>query len=279
MYSVMSRPFITQDLRSLSFVAFLCASTMLGAAQRTDPFASVLPAYLQGTRSNPLTSDEVFDIFHSKETVAKSTTKVGMLFPASPPAIYPNEFRTIDGSRNAPSDLGSAGSVDLRNTTIGYADGLGTPGGATRKGAREISNLVNFQTAPIPNSVNVSGFVWNWGNVEKTGAKFEDFTVNGGEGGFNCELKGKLWGVSRMTTTDLHTLEDQLRSRIDFIYASSNTMNELDRNGDLEWGRLACSKMQPKQLTDQEKADREAKAREKMQREVDRRRAHQQPTE
>ena len=165
MNSIISRRFAAQDLRSLSFFAFLCASTTLGAAQPTAPFASALPAYLQGIRSNPLTSDEVFDIFHSKETVAQSTTKVGMLFPASPPAVYPNEFRTIDGSRNAPGDLGRAGSVDLRNTTIGYADGLGTPGGATRKGPREISNLVNFQTAPIPNSVNVSGFVWNWGNI------------------------------------------------------------------------------------------------------------------
>src|SRR6266404_2462739 len=101
---IISRRFTAQDLRSLSFVAFLCASTFLGAAQPTDPFASVLPAYLQGIRSNPLTSDEVFDIFHSKETLARSTTEVGMLFPASPPAVYPNEFRTIDGSRNAPGD-------------------------------------------------------------------------------------------------------------------------------------------------------------------------------
>ena len=164
MNSITSRRF-ARDLRSLGLVAFLCTSTILCAAQRTDPFASVLPAYLQGVTSNPLTSDEVFDMFHSKETVAKSATRVGILFPASPPAVYPNEFRTIDGSRNAPGDLGRAGSVDLRNTTIGYADGLGTPGGTTRLGPRDISNLVNFQTAPIPNSVNVSGFVWNWGNI------------------------------------------------------------------------------------------------------------------
>ena len=121
---------------------------------------ATLPARVEHT-----TSEDVFDIFHSREPMARATTKVAMYFPASPPAVYPDEFRTIDGSRNAPGDLGKAGGVDLRNTTIGYADGLGTPGGATRKGAREISNLVNFQTAPIPNQVNVSGFVWNWGNI------------------------------------------------------------------------------------------------------------------
>jgi peroxidase len=165
MKSMMSRRFTAQDLRSLGFVAFLGAATIVGAAERTSPFASVLPAYLQGNSTNALTSDEVFDIFHSKEPMAKSSTKVGILFPAAPPAVYPNEFRTIDGSRNAPGDLGKAGTVDLRNTTIGYADGSGTPGGATRKGPRDISNLVNFQTGEIQNSVNVSGFVWNWGNI------------------------------------------------------------------------------------------------------------------
>ena len=122
-------------------------------------------------------------------------------------------------------------------------------------------------------------FVWNWGDPERSGLKFEDFSVSGGEGGFNCELKGKLNGASQLTPSALHTLEDQLRSRIDFIYASSSTMNQLDNSHELDWARLSCAKPQAKPLTDQEKADKEAKAREKMQREIDRRRAHQQPTE
>jgi hypothetical protein len=122
-------------------------------------------------------------------------------------------------------------------------------------------------------------FVWNWGNPERSGMKFEDFSVNGGEGGFNCELKGKLSGASRLTPSDLHSLEDQLRSRLDFIYASSNTMNQLDSARELEWARLSCAKPEAKPLSEQEKAEKEAKAREKMQREIDRRRAHQQPTE
>ena len=120
-------------------------------------------------------------------------------------------------------------------------------------------------------------FTWNWGDPERAGMKFEDFTVNGSEGGFNCELKGKLAGASRMTPSDLHTLEDQLRSRLDFIYASSSTMNQLDQAHEIMWARLACAKPEAKPLSEQEKADKEAKAREKMQREIDRRRAHQPP--
>jgi len=122
-------------------------------------------------------------------------------------------------------------------------------------------------------------FTWNWGDAERKAGKFEDFMVNGSEGGFNCELTGKLSGASRMTPSDLHTLEDQLRSRLDFIYASSSVMNQLDQSRDLDWARLQCAKPEAKPLSSQEKADKEAKAREKMQREIDRRRAHQQPTE
>lgn len=120
-------------------------------------------------------------------------------------------------------------------------------------------------------------FIWNWGDPERNGMKFEDFTVNGGEGGFNCELKGKLTGASQLTPSQLHQLEDQLRSRLDFIYASSTTMNQMDNAHELMWARLSCAKPQAKQMTDQEKADKEAKAREKMQHEIDRRRAHQPP--
>jgi hypothetical protein len=80
-----------------------------------------------------------------------------------------------------------------------------------------------------------------------------------------------------MTPSDLHTLEDQLRSRLDFIYASSSTMNQLDQAHEIQWARLACAKPEAKPLSEQEKADKEAKAREKMQREIDRRRAHQPP--
>jgi hypothetical protein len=82
-----------------------------------------------------------------------------------------------------------------------------------------------------------------------------------------------------MTPTQLHQLEDALRSRLDFIYATSNYMNQLDQNRELDWAKLSCAKPQPTPATAQEKADREAKAREKMQREIDRRRAHQPQTD
>lgn len=122
-------------------------------------------------------------------------------------------------------------------------------------------------------------FVWNWGTNPDRQIGFEDFSVTGGEGGFHCELKGKVHPGGQLTPTQLHQLEDALRSRIDFIYASSNYMNQLDQQRELDWAKLSCAKPQPTPSTAQEKADREAKAREKMQHEIDRRRAHQPPTD
>ena len=121
-------------------------------------------------------------------------------------------------------------------------------------------------------------FVWNWGVNPDRQVGFEDFDVTGGEGGFHCELKGKMSPGSTMTPTQIHQLQDALRARLDFIYATSSYMNQLDQQRELDWAKLSCAKPEPTPATAQEKADREAKAREKMQREIDRRRAHQQQT-
>ena len=68
------------------------------------------------------------------------------------PAIFPLEFRTIDGTNNnlINPTLGSANTPFLRTTTNAYGDGLDTPAGAGQKGTREISNLVNAQSGSVP---------------------------------------------------------------------------------------------------------------------------------
>jgi hypothetical protein len=122
-------------------------------------------------------------------------------------------------------------------------------------------------------------FVWKWGVNADRQFGFEDFMVTGGEGGFHCELKGKMSGGSQMTSAQLKQLEEQLRARIDFIYASSNYMNQLDQQRELDWAQLSCAKPQATPATAEEKAAKEAKAREKMQKEIERRRAHQPQTD
>ena len=88
--------------------------------------------------------------------------------PASPnsgPAVFPDEFRSIDASGNNPIDStrGAANTPLIRTTTNAYADGSGLPAGGDQRGAREISNLVVAQDHLIPNAVNASDFLWQWG--------------------------------------------------------------------------------------------------------------------
>ncbi|HEY2801053.1 MAG TPA: peroxidase family protein [Chthoniobacterales bacterium] len=80
-------------------------------------------------------------------------------------AVYPYEFRSIDGYGNNSIDplRGSANTPLLRHTTVDYGDGSGSPAGANQLSARLISNLVVAQDHSIPNATRISDFVWDWG--------------------------------------------------------------------------------------------------------------------
>ncbi len=75
------------------------------------------------------------------------------------------DLRAIDGSDNNPLDatINQVGAPLLRAAPADYADGLSAPGGATRPGAREISNTLFNQTAPVFDDRHLSNFVWAWG--------------------------------------------------------------------------------------------------------------------
>ena len=81
------------------------------------------------------------------------------------PAVFPQEFRSVDGTGNNPVDplRGSVGVALLRHTTNAYGDGSGTPAGEGEPSTREISNLVVAQDQLVPNSENTSDFLWQWG--------------------------------------------------------------------------------------------------------------------
>lgn len=81
------------------------------------------------------------------------------------PALFPFEFRSIDGSGNngANPDWGRADVPLLRLATVDYGNGTDSPAGQHRVSAREISNLCVAQPGPIPNSAGASDFLWQWG--------------------------------------------------------------------------------------------------------------------
>jgi peroxidase len=85
--------------------------------------------------------------------------------PMSPGALYPREFRSIDGSGNNRQNVlwGAAETELLRLAPNAYGDGSGTPSGSDRPSARAISNAVCAQSESLPNALGASDLFWQWG--------------------------------------------------------------------------------------------------------------------
>ncbi len=73
--------------------------------------------------------------------------------------------RTIDGSSNnlLNQDWGSAGAELGTITSNGFSDGMNAPGGTTRPNPRIISNTLFAQTELLNDPLNLSDFVWVFG--------------------------------------------------------------------------------------------------------------------
>ncbi len=73
--------------------------------------------------------------------------------------------RSYDGGGNnqAHPALGQAGSDLLRLSPAAYGDGVSSLGGAGRPGPRDISNALNPQAKQMPNDLNLSDFIYGWG--------------------------------------------------------------------------------------------------------------------
>lgn len=86
-------------------------------------------------------------------------------------------------------------------------------------------------------------FTWTWGRREDAvSQRFPDFTAKGGEGGFTCDLNGKLRFSAGFTTSDARDLQNQISSSGFFVEAAANAMNSLDLQNELEWAMLDCKK-------------------------------------
>lgn len=83
------------------------------------------------------------------------------------PAVFPDEYRTIDGQFNNLSRpwLGSAGQAFVRLVAPAYGDGVGlVPARVDGPSPRAISQAVADQNdANMPNSTGVSNLFWLWG--------------------------------------------------------------------------------------------------------------------
>jgi len=86
--------------------------------------------------------------------------------PRPPSADGPTDFRTFNGQGNnqAHPDWGSTGIQLRRAAPAAYADGVSAVGGATRPGARQISNVIADQGNSDPISDRLlSAMIYAWG--------------------------------------------------------------------------------------------------------------------
>ena len=120
-------------------------------------------------------------------------------------------------------------------------------------------------------------FIWNWGDVAEAQQRgMADIEVSGGESFFRCDLTARLRASSSRSPTDMRAIEMDLRQRLDFIYAASEAMNYLEYSRELEWARLDCKRQGDSNSDPETRAERESEARDKMLRELERRRERQQ---
>jgi hypothetical protein len=148
----------------------------------------------------------------------------------------------------------------------------------TGVGAQLVPILQSAAQVPGLYSLPSSDFVWNWGdtNLERRGRGPADLSIKGGEAQFSCELNAQMRVSSTMTETDFRQIEQQLATRLDFIYAASEAMNNLEYQRVLDWATLDCKEFKAPEKTAEERASREEEAREKMLRELEKRRERQQ---
>ena len=148
------------------------------------------------------------------------------------PAVFPHEFRSIDGTGNNPIDplRGSVGVALLRHTTNAYGDGSSTPAGEGEPSTRMISNLVVAQDQLLPNAENTSDFLWQWGqfldhdiDLTPTADPAEAFNIRVplGDPYFDPEGTGtQVIGLNRSLYHMINGVRQQLNVITAFIDAS-----------------------------------------------------------
>jgi hypothetical protein len=120
-------------------------------------------------------------------------------------------------------------------------------------------------------------FIWNWGRASEADQRgMADIEVSGSESFFTCDLTARMSPSNPASPSEIRLLEMELRQRLDFIYAVSTTMNDLEYGRQLAWARLDCKRRGDEESDPETRAERESEAREKMLRELERRRERQQ---
>ena len=135
---------------------------------------------------------------------------------------------------------------------------------------------VLFATGAVAQLYNLpnASFVWHWGDTDlERRFGHADIEMTGNESFFDCEFTARFRITSNRSPSDIRAIRDSLNTRLDFIYAVSETMYYMELNREIDWATLDCEKYEAEPSSPEESAERQSEAREKMLRELERRRA------
>ena len=161
---------------------------------------------------------------------------------------YP--YRTIDGSNNNATNpnYGQAGTPLIRITEDAYEDGLSAPrveavSGLPLPSARAISNAVSSQNSSIPNSLNATDWIWQWGqfldhDIDLTEAAHPaepfNIAVPRGDSHFDPMNTGnQAIGLNRSEYINVNGIRQQTNGITAFIDASNVYGSDLIRADEL----------------------------------------------
>ena len=162
------------------------------------------------------------------------------------PAVFPDEFRSINGWGNNPINpgIGTVGMPMLRKEISAYDDGIGgLPARADGPSPRLVSNLLVAQPGDMPNPDGASDYLWQWGqfidhDFTETPiadpAIAMDIPVPAGDIWFDPNNTGtQVIGFDRSAYTVVENVRQQMNNITAFLDGSAVYGSEEDRAHEL----------------------------------------------